>query len=85
MSVFGELHDLQVQAAHIIDSAWHFSWHWPTCKDGNGQLTKTGWEKALKDCRELVKRNEEWNARLKDMEERILDILHSGNYLVPEE
>lgn len=85
MTVFGELYDIQFQAARIIDSAWHFSWHWPTCKDGSGRLTKAGWQKALEDCRELVKRNEKWNVQLKDMEERILDVLHGGNYCVPKE
>ena len=39
--------DLQKRAAGIINSSWHFSWHWD--KTENGRLTLQGWRDAVDD------------------------------------
>ena len=36
------------EAASLIDSSWHSSWHWDYDRDG--YLTHKGWEQALADA-----------------------------------
>jgi len=45
MSLESEIYD-------IIDSSWHFSWHWK--KDQYGYLTLEGWQESLKDGKGLL-------------------------------
>lgn len=42
---------LQERMAEIINSDWHYSWHWPRGQFGN--LTIEGYRKALQDAIDL--------------------------------
>ncbi len=44
--------DFEDQAASIIDTSWHFSWHWERGK--YGQLTINGYEKMLADAKHRI-------------------------------
>jgi len=46
-----EIETLDREAGDVIDSSWHFSWHWP--RDQYGRLTAEGWEKAKEDASTL--------------------------------
>ena len=41
--------DIEKRAKALIDSEWHYSWHWECSYNGSGSLTSKGWETALKD------------------------------------
>lgn len=43
---------IEQKAKAIIDSEWHYSWHWKRDKNGY-YLVPEGWEQALKDGTEL--------------------------------
>lgn len=41
--------DIEKSAKVLIDSEWHYSWHWERSYNGSGSLTSKGWATALKD------------------------------------
>jgi hypothetical protein len=55
--------DLEYELSNIIDSSWHYSWHWP--RDQYGYLTLDGWRKALIDGNGLLAHFEQRIAELK--------------------
>ena len=44
--------NLENEIYDIIDSSWHFSWHWK--KDQYGHLNLEGWQEALRDGKGLL-------------------------------
>lgn len=44
-----KMQEIDQQAKKLIDSEWHYSWHWERSYHGSGSLTDKGWEAALKD------------------------------------
>lgn len=44
---WNEERELQRRAEIVIDSSWHFSWHWEFKETGS--LTLEGWRHAKKD------------------------------------
>jgi hypothetical protein len=60
-----ELLELQAKASTVIDSSWHYAWHWEKTRD-SGTLTAAGWEKALSDGCKL---KAELQLRVQELEE----------------
>jgi len=49
---FHSVAEIEREAAKIINSTWHYSWHWE--RGQWGRLTLKGWEQALQDGEDLL-------------------------------
>jgi hypothetical protein len=55
MDDYGYRIDLRRVAAAVIDSAWHYSWHWDTDDSMSwNPISLKGWQTALKDGTSLL-------------------------------
>lgn len=50
---FPEVQETRREAESIINSDWHYSWHWERDQWGN-ELTLKGWRKALEDGEQMA-------------------------------
>lgn len=61
---------LDRRAAEIVDSAWHYSWHWK--RNEYGSLTSEGWLEVLRDARDLAAEHERKAKEVRDFIEELL-------------
>ena len=73
MKTFKEIKDLEKRAREVIDSYWHYSWHWPQTE--HGSLTLAGWRRALKDACALRTDRERHAEKLRKIEEEISELI----------
>lgn len=65
------LRGLQIRAAGIIDSPWHFSWHWD--KKESGHLTLQGWRDAIQDGITLAEQKRQDAIQIDFLVQELLD------------
>lgn len=64
-----DVDQLEKDAPLVIDSAWHYSWHWD--RTANGHISLKGWRQALDDATSLRKTLEAHLERITDVQWKI--------------
>ena len=61
------------QATEIVDSGWHYSWHWDRSEGGG--LSEKGWQQCLDDAVSLRKSLAEHVAKLDELVPKLRDVI----------
>ena len=69
MLTFNERRQLEEEMCNVIDSSWHYSWHWP--RNQYGGLTLEGLRNARNDAASLLAERERHAKSLREIITRI--------------
>lgn len=82
LAIIQEKAALVEEAPNIIDSSWHFSWHWD--RTPVGELTLKGWRQMLADGDSLLAEREGRLAELRAFLGRLRPVVARENEVAAE-